>query len=333
MPNYDAGHYFLTVLAPIRLDSVLIDGQSHSRRHLIRERLAAMPTGERTGASIGTGGDALFARNTRTHFARFVVLDDVVFNGRVSGDTLLERVKDLVLRRNSDPLIPQPVDRLSTPFLIFDADFDAQSGDDSELKSYLTELWATMGDELTAIFSDCVGFESVGTADAFFAYIKKCQVETTMPFNDYWSAPLNVPDLDVKPYGIAALVAVAVAVLAFVVGVVMCGPRARLMLLSLGGLVALVVIAFLAYRKVMTVGNTPFPKSPPPAPASDLPTILKALYLQRAFTDLAVRMQGRSDEELYTAFGAFMVDNQPGEVAAPAQKPAVFGIESEGRPS
>ena len=36
MPNFDAGHYFLTVAMPVRMDSVLIDGQSHSRRHLIR---------------------------------------------------------------------------------------------------------------------------------------------------------------------------------------------------------------------------------------------------------------------------------------------------------
>src|ERR1700735_3050728 len=119
MSNYDAGHYFLTVFAPIRLDSVLIDGQSHSRRHLIREALAAMPTGEMTVASLVH--DNPFARCTMTHFARFAVLDDLVFNGRLSGDSLISRI------RNINPLIPQKIDRLSTPFLIFTTDFDAAS--------------------------------------------------------------------------------------------------------------------------------------------------------------------------------------------------------------
>ena len=144
MPNYDAGHYFLTVLAPIRLDSIIVDGQSHSRRHLIREALADMPTAESTVVSVGKCTDNPFARNTRTHLARFVVLDDVVFNGRVSGDTLIS----LVRRPATNPLTPQKVDRLSTPFLIFVADFDAESGADDELRRHLTELWKTMQSEL-----------------------------------------------------------------------------------------------------------------------------------------------------------------------------------------
>ncbi len=90
MPNYDAGHYFLTALAPICIGSIMVDGQSHLHHQLVRRALAFMPTGERTIASAGKGTDNPFARNSRTHFARFAVLDDVIFNGRVSGDFAAE---------------------------------------------------------------------------------------------------------------------------------------------------------------------------------------------------------------------------------------------------
>ena len=218
MPNYDAGHYFLTVLAPIRLDSIIVDGQSHSRRHLIREALADMPTAESTVVSIGKCTNNPFARNTRTHLARFVVLDDVVFNGRVSGDTLVGLALNGVRRPPTNPLTPQKVDRLSTPFLIFVADFDAESGADDELRSYLAGLWETMRDELRGIFEHCFGFENVNDPESFFNYIKKCQIETTMPFNDYWSVPLNVPDFDFKPYILAAIgVVVATGLVAWAI--------------------------------------------------------------------------------------------------------------------
>ena len=38
MPNLDGGHYFLTVLAPIRTDTMIdpIIGRSRSHRHLLR---------------------------------------------------------------------------------------------------------------------------------------------------------------------------------------------------------------------------------------------------------------------------------------------------------
>jgi len=308
MSNYDAGHYFLTVFAPIRLDSVLIDGQSHSRRHLIREALAAMPTGEMTVASLVH--DNPFARCTMTHFARFAVLDDLVFNGRLSGDSLISRI------RNINPLIPQKIDRLSTPFLIFTTDFDAASGGDDQLRTYLTQLWATMNKELAAVFQHCFGFESVKTADEFFGYIKKCQVETTLPFNDYWSVTPDLKDLDLKPYGLGVLVALIV----FILGIFSTAWLFAVGLFGVG------LSAFLGYRKIMDTGALPFPTSPPPAPSSDLPTILKALYLQRPFIDFAIDAQGKSDQALFDDFGRFITDNKPQSLAEPTQRPGVIGV-------
>jgi hypothetical protein len=334
MPNYDAGHYFLTVLAPVSLESVLKDGQSHSRRHLIREALADMPNGERTRASQGKGDDNPFARNTRTHFARFVVLDDVVFNGKVSGDTLLGLIWGLIdkwiwspikklinpLRLTTSSPAP-PVDRLSTPFLIFVADFDAASDADGELRQYLAELWTTMSGPLKSVFQHCLGFDKVDGEDDFYRYIKKCQVETTMPFNDYWAAPPSLKDIDLIPYGIGAGIA-AVLVLA--------GLLAGAGWLFLLGLLALALAAYLAYRKVAEAARIPFPKSPPPAPSSDLPTILKALHLQRAFTDFAIAAQGQNDQALYDSFGKFIADHKPDDLAAATQRPGVIGVKTGG---
>src|SRR5690349_17349346 len=116
MPNFDAGHYFLTVLAPVRVDSVLDkEGHSHSHRHLLLDVLDAMPAGERTAASVATKPvPAPFAKNNRTHLARFAVLDQAVFNGRESGDTLLSLLLNLFRppARQTDPLKPQWVDLL-----------------------------------------------------------------------------------------------------------------------------------------------------------------------------------------------------------------------------
>ena len=82
------------------------------------------------------------------------MLDQAVFNGRVSGDTLL----DLLLNAfrppagRTNPLKPQWVDLLRSPFLLFAVDFDAANGSDDELRSYLTGLWSDMSTELKDIF-------------------------------------------------------------------------------------------------------------------------------------------------------------------------------------
>src|SRR5271166_5895536 len=115
MPNFDAGHYFLTVLAPIRTDPVQRGDSFLSRRHILKEVLGRMPSGERTVASPGAARPAPFARSTRTHFARFAVIDDVPFNGRVGGDAI---VSSLV---GADLLASQPVDELRSPYLLFGA--------------------------------------------------------------------------------------------------------------------------------------------------------------------------------------------------------------------
>ena len=114
MPTYDGGHYFLTVLVPIQTKPVN-DGQVvTSPVHALRKRLSLLPTADETPAC--GGGQSPFARNTRNHFARFAVIDDVAYVGRSGRDVLAGTIA------GDNPAAAQPQDNLSCPFLLFSAD-------------------------------------------------------------------------------------------------------------------------------------------------------------------------------------------------------------------
>jgi hypothetical protein len=330
MPTHDGGHYFLNVLAPIRTDTMTdpIVGQSRSHEHILAQKLALLPTGRQTQASPADAPPSPFARNLRNHFARFVIIDAPEYNGRVSGDTLIGAV------RGVNPLIPQPVDRLSTPYLLFAADIDAPGDGEAALKAYTDELWATMLDDLREIFGHCWGFVGVDGPEAFHAYIKKCQVETTMPFNDYWAddltfKPSHPPIWALKAAAVAAgaaLVAWLVALLAdgVLVALGQDNDTARLVAAVTGWgvvvIVAVLLIALLAaygaYRFILWRGMQPFAT----APGSDLPSVLKSLFIRQHFVRFAIEAQGLDDRELHVRFGAFLEAVQP-TAAMPSQRP------------
>jgi len=73
------------------------------------------------------------------------------------------------------------------------------------------------------------------------------------------------------------------------------------------------------YGLVMERGARPFPT----APHSTLRDVLKALYLQQAFTRFAVAQQGAPPAQLRTAFAAFIAQVQPDNLDAPTQPPGV----------
>jgi hypothetical protein len=318
MANYDAGHYFLTLLAPIRMDSVLRDGQSHSRRHLIREALSAMPIGESTIATRGVSLPSPFARNQATHFARFVVLDDVPYNGKVARDSLVTTLLG-VLPEKFQPK-PVLVDQLTTPYLLLTVDFDAASGDASELSRYLEGLWCDMREELTSVFQHCFGFETVSSGLEFAVYAQRCQVETTMPFNDYWMPAPVLQNVGLNDFLYPGL---AVAVV-FVLALLCCVLRPGYMpeVVALLSLIALLGIIWLAIRRILATAAIPFPTSS--SLPGTLPNVLKALYLQRGFTSLAIATQGKSDADLHAAFGEFLNIYRPDD-ATPTQDPGVIG--------
>lgn len=318
MPTFDGGHYFLTAVIPIRTAPVEDDLAVTSPVHALRKRLSLMPTAMATPAR--GGGQSPFARNTRNHFARFVIIDDVAYPGRMARNTLWARI------RGDDLVVAQPQDHLKCPFLVFVVDFDAKSGADAERDSYLVKLWNTMGQELREIFIFCESFKSrVTDAASFAAYIASCQLETTMSFNDYYADTPNLPAWPEKRFlwaGVASLLVLGLGLLGLFVPSLPSWP-------VIVGAVALVAVVLAAYVSIMAAGGKPFPS----APDSDLPSVLKALHLQRTFTRFAIDSQmqaagkdAASAQKLYDDFAAFVATNKPDDVGAPTQAPGVIGI-------
>lgn len=328
MPTFDSGAYFLTTLIPVRTDAVFDDGAATSPVHALRKELAKLPTGEKSP----------FARNVRNHFSRLVVIDDVAYNGREQPNTLLVAVGDLFpikaldkFKKRLDPVIAQPQDHLSCPFLFFSADFDAASGADSERDSYLRELWSSASNELKNIFRYCRDFEQrVRDADSFIAYIAACQIETTMPFHDYWPdvVPLaQLPTLSLQKMLVVLGVPAAITFALSYWLLLPEWPRGLWFLAAAAIGLAAGVGALYAY--VAREGSKPYP----PAPGATLPDVLKALHLRREFTRFAIDNQfdAAGDDEasatrLYAAFQAFAAANRPNDAGAPTQRPGVVGI-------
>ena len=338
MPTFDTGHLFLTFLCPIRRGTTMDDeGASVSYEQSLRTTLALLPTALQSPATQDIGINSPFARTCCTHLCRFVVLEDVTYNGRNPSDAVLAAIT------KSDPVHPQPLDRLNCSYLLFAADVDAvlkggdplpatlgAAGQARARDAYAHRLWETMEPELRKIFANCVGFERVDSAAGFAAYLARCQVETTMPFNDYWISPPALKNLPVVPMAAAALVPLAVTLLALI------GWLAHLDRIPLlGALVgwspgdtlfwsalvtAAVVVGLIRY--VIAHGQQPMP----PAKYGDLPSVLKSLYLQQHFADFVVAQQGQSDAELHAAFGAFLATHRPEDKMAPTQAPGVIDI-------
>lgn len=336
MPNFDGGHYFLTVLAPVRIDTVrdAIAGRTRSHRGSLAQKLALLATGRQTAASPLDAWGSPFAGNTLNHFVRLAIIDAPAFNGRLSPNALVGAL------RGVDPLVPQPDDRLTNPFLLFAADIDAQGGDGPEaaLRHYTDTLWATMHDDLAVIFGHCLGFDPTGNAAAFHAWIKRCQIETTMPFNDYWldddlrHAPGALQAGGAKAAGIAAVAALAVWLVAavlsgvlrlfdadggFVSAVAGVAAWGLIVVPAMIGILALVLFGL--YRTVLKTGGGALPT----APGSDLPSVLKALHLQQQFTRFAIDAQGLDDATLHARFGGFLAAVAP-SAATPSQPPGTI---------
>ncbi len=75
------------------------------------------------------------------------------------------------------------------------------------------------------------------------------------------------------------------------------------------------IAAWLAYHYFMNKGLKPFPT----APNSDLPSILKSLFLQQHLTRLAIETQGLGPAELHARFGAFLKAAKPDDLTGPTQ--------------
>jgi hypothetical protein len=313
MPNIDGGHYFLTLLAPVKTGEPVTDGgvvTTHA--NLLREELANLPTAMQSPVSIGTGLVSPFAQCRRTHFLRMFVLDQPMYNGRDPIDPLWNVIK------KRDPLVHQPFDVLSRPWLVLATDFDLRPDEpDKGLRSWAEGLWTRTEAEMRAIFVHCHGFEQVNSASSFADYVARCQVETTMSFNDYW--PGRPPLKGLTLNGLlwrAVLPAAALAGLALLLG---WGWWALA-----GALLGLAIGVLLVIRLLWTKGKAAFP----PAPDSDLPSVLKALHVQQRFAFFAEAVQGMDADALHASFGQWLSGVRPADPESPTQAPGV--IRSDG---
>ena len=105
--------------------------------------------------TLPVDGRGPFGKVSSTHLARLVVLDDVVYFG-----------------------MPSCEEHLKSKYLIFESNFDG------DLDPYLKQLATEARDEVHGIWQHCVGYPGVQNVDAFIAYMKRCQVETTFYFAD-----------------------------------------------------------------------------------------------------------------------------------------------------
>ena len=308
MPNIDGGHYFLTLLAPVKTGEPVTDGgvvTTHA--NLLREELANLPTAMQSPVSIDTGLVSPFARCRRTHFLRMFVLDQPMYNGRDPIDPLWNVI------RKRDPLVHQTFDVLSRPWLVLATDFDLRPDEpDKGLRSWAEGLWTRTEAEMRAIFTHCHGFEQVNSAAGFADYVARCQVETTMSFKDYWPGrpPLN------SLLWRVALPAVLLAGLALLVGGGWWALAAAFGGLGLG-------VGYVVWL-LWTKGKAPFP----PAPDSDLPSVLKALHVQQRFAFFAEAVQGMDADALHASFGQWVSGVRPADLDSPTQAPGV--IRSDG---
>lgn len=101
------------------------------------------------------GAASPFEKVTGTHMCRLVVMEDVVFVGH-----------------------PAQEEHLHSQYLVFECNFDG------DLDSYLTRMAEQIGDEIQAIWSNCVGFPRVKSVAEFVGYMKRCQLTTTFFFAD-----------------------------------------------------------------------------------------------------------------------------------------------------
>ena len=185
MPTLDGGHVFLTVLAPVRRTPFRrLDGTLTSPEIALREALAILPTARQSAVCETGPCDSPFSRNTRNHFVRMAVISNAAFNGRDATDAIRN-----ALPGGGDPAIPKPSDSLASPYLMLAIDIDAGDAPRTAQTTYLESLWRTMQPELHDLFRHCVGFDAVKDGAGFCAWIGRCQIETSMPFNDYWASP------------------------------------------------------------------------------------------------------------------------------------------------
>ena len=141
MANQSGQIYGLTILSPV----IETDRIDICHATALRWYLAGLPRDHTSP----------FARVSSTHFARLVVMDDVVFVGA-----------------------PACEEHLKSRYLIFETNFDG------DLDKYLERMAREIPEVVDSVWKHCVGYPGVADPAAFAAYMKRCQIKTTFFFAD-----------------------------------------------------------------------------------------------------------------------------------------------------
>ena len=135
--NISGQAYSLTVLTPI------IDGhEAHLAQYL---------------NALASGDQSPLAAVAGTHFARWVVIDDVIYEGPDQGDR----------------------DHLKHPRLLFTSNFDG------DLDPYLEAMRTGLGESADAIWGHCLGYPGCDERAAFARYMRHHQIDSSLFFAAY----------------------------------------------------------------------------------------------------------------------------------------------------
>lgn len=169
MANISGSAYALTTLSPIKAG--LAPGTGAARADLVRQQLQdwnLLPNSPMT-------------RVPQTYLCRFFVLDDV-YTESLPGGSAPDTLNDFL------PLVPDWLrraampaqDRLKSRYLVFSCNF--HGGPQGDVDGYLRGMWGGIGEEIRAVWQHCHGFDDVRDAAGFAAYMRKCQLDTTLFF-------------------------------------------------------------------------------------------------------------------------------------------------------
>ncbi|MFZ0409406.1 MAG: hypothetical protein WAM11_15050 [Cyanobium sp.] len=320
MPNVDGGHYYLSALVPLLEgpcpEPGAYPGSGLSHVQAVRQILATLPRGEQEDPS----SPLPFSGEASTHFARLLVIDSLPFNGRQRRDVLAAAL------RRRDPLASEPIDRLPFAYLGLFIDFDAADDRRRTLEWYLRDLWRSMPQELASLMGHCRDYDDRADRQeqSFVDLVQRCQIETTMPYHDYRLLPepglWSGTELPAPRLGRALRPVLVLAPLLLILLLsVMWWTRLSLWWLPVAVLLWASLLLWLAQRRLLARAYQPFPA----AERGNLPSVLKALYLQRQFSRFMLEQQGATPEDLRQAFAAFLAEHRPADLACPTQAAGV----------
>ncbi|WP_448579875.1 hypothetical protein [Thermaurantiacus sp.] len=306
MPTIDGGHIYLTCLFPVKAGGTTDGDRFLPHSHRLREELALLPTAQQNPETVKAGLVSPFARCRRTHFLRLVVIDQPMWQGRDPVNPLL----NILLRKKLKA--QPPFDVLSRPYLLLAADIDRRPGEPDEgLASWASGLWSRTHKEVEAIFAHCHGFAGISDEAGFVRFVKQHQLPTTMSFNGYYDG--DPPLAGAKLKRILALIVLS----ALGLGLLAWAILGSWLHFFWGAPLGLALGLAAAFRRLDSLGARAFP----PFPDSDLPTVLKSLYLQQRFVQFAESVQGADSAALYRAFGDFLAATRPGDLSEHVSQP------------